>query len=106
MFNIDSDKALAFLSLFNILCLLFGLCGLFRLACLTTASINGRADSNMRFLFSLMSPLAIRAIQDPFISFKIDMIAFSPGSKPIFVTDLSALESTSWVSRTLKKSFF
>ena len=106
MFDVDSANSLAFLSLFCILCLLFGLCGLFRLACLTIASINGRVDSNMRFLFSLMSPLTIRAMQAPFISFKIDIVEFSPDSKPIFVTDLSALESISLVSRTLKKSFF
>ena len=100
------DKAFAFLSLSNVLCLLLGLCGPFWFVCLTIESISGRVDSNIRFLFPFMFPFTIKAMHVPFISFKIDMVDSSPGSKPMFAKDLSPLESMCLVSRTLKNCFF
>ena len=96
------DKAFSFLSLFNFLCLLLGLFGPFRLECLTTESISGRVDSNIRFLFPVMFPFTIRAMHDPFVSFRIDMVDSPSVLKPVFANEVSSLESMFLVSRTLK----
>lgn len=96
------DKAFSFLSLFNFLCLLLGLFGPFRFECLTIESISGRVDSNIRFLFPVMGPFTIRAMHDPFVSFRIDMVDSPSVSKPVFANEVSSLESMFLVSRTLK----
>ena len=98
----ELDKAFAFLSLFNFLCLLLGLFGPFRFECLTIESISGRVDSNIRFLFPVMGPFTIRAMHDPFVSFRIDMVDSPSVSKPVFANEASSLESMFLVSRTLK----